>query len=629
MSLASYIWGEAELDRRQEILKALSQFPIKTVCRNPYRLSRKELWTVRIQQNIELLELKMRLGWTAQHYLDALRIVCPDVASLSANYRIFLKNLHAQMSDEQRAYWIPRAENSEITGCYAQTELGHGSNLKGIETTATFDPTTDDIVLNSPTLSSHKYWIGGLGVVATHALVIARLIVAGKELGNHVFLVQIRDLETHDLLPNVQVYEQGEKSLGTFATMDNGVMKFSHKRIPRAQMLARYASLDRDGTYHKSENKKHAYTSMVIIRSLMSQEIGLDVAKAIVIALEYTTFRRQFNGKDGKETRVIEYASVQNRLYPALCRAIAMVLVGREIKEQVENLRVDRLENLHLQTVGLKIWATEHGVRDVEVARLSCGGHGNMAAAGLGSIYAQLSPARTYEGDNYVLSQQIGNAVIKHWKRNAQMTVPALSYLTLLRDSQRMSQRLGVGTADSFLAPETQEQILEYRAAILARRHILDTEQGKDTSYDVFQLAMSHADLTYWRSLQNKLCEAPREHETAIKTLVDVFALTSILESLGAFAGTNYLAQEDISSLRDTHRSCIASFSNHVQSIVDALGFTEIELNSAFARESQTPYEALVETARQSEMTDNRFVRPTILQARKLWKKYQGSASKL
>lgn len=85
-----------------------------------------------------------------------------------------------------------------------------------------------------------------------------------------------------------------------------------------------------------------------------------------------------------------------------------------------------------------------------------------------------------------------------------------------------MSQRLGVGTADSFLAPETQEQILEYHAAILERRHISDTEQGKDTSYDVFQLAMAHADLTYWRSLQNKLCEAPREHETAIKTLVDV-----------------------------------------------------------------------------------------------------------
>lgn len=46
-------------------------------------------------------------------------------------------------------------------------------------------------------------------------------------------------------------------------------------------------------------------------------------------------------------------------------------------------------------------------------------GAGNTAVAGLGSIYAQLSPSRTYEGDNYVLSQQIGNAVIKHWQRQA------------------------------------------------------------------------------------------------------------------------------------------------------------------------------------------------------------------
>jgi len=110
------------------------------------------------------------------------------------------------------------------------------------------------------------------------------------------------------------------------------------------------------------------------------------------------------------------------------------MLVGRGIHDQVEKLKENNLEDLHLQTVGVKVWVTERGVRDVEVARLSCGGHGefwwysvagqisdilpgNMAAAGLGSIYAQLSATRTYEGDSYVLSQQIGNAVNKHWKK--------------------------------------------------------------------------------------------------------------------------------------------------------------------------------------------------------------------
>lgn len=239
---------------------------------------------------------------------------------LITEYLVFLKNLQAQMSPEQQAYWVPKAQNFEICGTYAQTELGHGSNVRGIETTATFDAESDEIVLNSPTLSSYKYWIGCLGVMATHTLVVARLIVSGKELGNHVFLVQVRDLETHELVPNVHIYEQGEKTIGTFASMDNGVMRFTDKRIPRSQMLSGYVRLDRDGTYHKSENKMHSYTSMVIIRGLMSREIGQDVSKAIVIALKYAAFRRQFNKKNGAETQVIEYASVRNRLYPALCR---------------------------------------------------------------------------------------------------------------------------------------------------------------------------------------------------------------------------------------------------------------------------------------------------------------------
>ena len=48
-------------------------------------------------------------------------------------------------------------------GCYAQTELGHGSNVAGIETTATLDSNSDEFVIHSPTVTSTKYWPGGLG----------------------------------------------------------------------------------------------------------------------------------------------------------------------------------------------------------------------------------------------------------------------------------------------------------------------------------------------------------------------------------------------------------------------------------------------------------------------------------
>jgi len=92
-------------------------------------------------------------------------------------------------NDEQRKRWADKIKNLDIIGCYAQTELGHGSNIAGIETTATFDKATDSIIINSPTLTSTKFWPGDLGHHATHAVVFARLIVDDNDYGIQPFMV--------------------------------------------------------------------------------------------------------------------------------------------------------------------------------------------------------------------------------------------------------------------------------------------------------------------------------------------------------------------------------------------------------------------------------------------------------
>jgi acyl-CoA oxidase len=109
--------------------------------------------------------------------------------------------------------------------------------------------------------------------------------------------------------------------MGALGGVDNGAMRFYSCRIPRSHMFAGAASVSRDGIYTAAKDRNHSFTSMVIIRGLLSDDLGLDMAKALYIAAKYTGFQRQFGATDrGQETRVIDYGSVQYRLYPSIAR---------------------------------------------------------------------------------------------------------------------------------------------------------------------------------------------------------------------------------------------------------------------------------------------------------------------
>jgi acyl-CoA oxidase len=84
---------------------------------------------------------------------------------------MFIPTLMSQATEEQRERWLNSAMKFQIIGCYAQTELGHGSNVQGLETTATYVPETQEFIINSPTLTATKWWAGGLGTAAYVILV--------------------------------------------------------------------------------------------------------------------------------------------------------------------------------------------------------------------------------------------------------------------------------------------------------------------------------------------------------------------------------------------------------------------------------------------------------------------------
>merc|ERR1711865_652948 len=102
--------------------------------------------------------------------------------------------MRSQTSAEQREWWVEAGMKLNFIGCYAQTELGHGSNVRGLQTTATFNPAPagpngdGEWIMNSPTLQSAKWWSTGM-YSATHAAVYAQMILNNKPMGVHVFFV--------------------------------------------------------------------------------------------------------------------------------------------------------------------------------------------------------------------------------------------------------------------------------------------------------------------------------------------------------------------------------------------------------------------------------------------------------
>ncbi|CAG8729437.1 6470_t:CDS:2, partial [Acaulospora morrowiae] len=210
---------------------------------------------------------------------------------------MFIPTISSQGTEEQREKVLVPALKHQIIGCYAQPELGHGSNVQGLETVAKYIPETDEFDIHSPYLTASKWWIGGLGRTANHAVVMARLITNNKDYGTHPFMVQIRDLKTHEPLPGITIGDIGPK-FGYNAT-DNGFILFDHVRVPRLNMLSKYSQVVKGtGEYIKPPNDKLLYGTMVLIRAAIILNVRLVLARAATIAVRYSAVRRQFVDKD-------------------------------------------------------------------------------------------------------------------------------------------------------------------------------------------------------------------------------------------------------------------------------------------------------------------------------------------
>jgi len=205
-----------------------------------YELTREEIFDLHWKRIHRLMELKPEifLGHDYKKFWYIWSNYFADVAHPVAQHQLmFCACIDFLGSEEQKAEWFEPARRMNMVGCYAQTELGHGSFVPGIETTATLDMKTDEFIIHTPHVKAAKYWPGQMAM-GTHAILFARVIVDENDYGVWPFMVQLRSLEDHMPLPGIEIGDVGAK-LG-FNMIDNGYGIFTHVRIPRTNLLSRF-----------------------------------------------------------------------------------------------------------------------------------------------------------------------------------------------------------------------------------------------------------------------------------------------------------------------------------------------------------------------------------------------------
>ncbi|KAJ2940647.1 hypothetical protein O0L34_g14754 [Tuta absoluta] len=445
--LTYFLDGSAKetTERRQLDSKILNIKEISDDIPEEY-LSHKEKYENAIRKAVKLYTVLREMGDKDASDMERSRsmytnrtiaAIFKDTSPFALHFAMFIPTIIGQADENQKQYWLRRAYNMEIIGTYAQTELGHGTFIRGLETSATYDPKTEEFILHSPTLTAYKWWPGNLGHTVNYCVVMARLYTQGKDCGIQPFMVQVRDEETHMPLKGIKIGEIGAK-LG-YNTANNGFLGFENFRIPRDRMLMKNAQVLKDGTFKVSPNSKLTYGTMVFVRVMIVNGVANQLARVATIAVRYSAVRRQSQLKpDEPEPQILDYLTQQHKLFIAIASSHAFSITAKwlwnlyhKVSEELQAGNLDHLPELHSLACCLKAVSTMDVSAMVERCRLACGGHGYMMSSNLPLIYGMVTAAYTLEGEFTVLMLQTARSLVKAYEQTAKGKPysPTMAYL--------------------------------------------------------------------------------------------------------------------------------------------------------------------------------------------------------
>ncbi|MCV7258355.1 acyl-CoA dehydrogenase family protein [Mycobacterium shimoidei] len=517
-----------------------------------------------------------------------------------------VENLGTERHHKQ---YVPKIINLELRGCFAMTEWGHGSDVQSLETTANYDPATQEFVIDSPTPSARKEYIGGAAETATIAAVFAQLITAGENHGVHCFLVPIRDADGNDL-PGVTTSDNHYK--GGLPGVDNGRIVFDQVRIPRENLLNKYGDVAPDGTYTSPiDNPNRRFFTMIgtLIRGrvCVGGSAGNAARLALDIATRYALQRRQFKAPDDEnEVLIMDYLVHQRRLFPLIAKSYALQFAQNELVSKCHDLQTadapdaEEQRELESRAAGLKAANTWHASKAIQEAREACGGAGYMAENRLIALRADTDVFTTFEGDNHVLTQLVAKELLTayaddissmspvEWVRFAANAVgdrvmkrtAAEAIMQRIIDARQDSEEEG-----SLFNRGTQVKMFEdreeYMLSSVARR--LQSKSDEMSAFDAFNAvqdhvlhaATAHIDRVVLEAFVAGIDSCDEQAREILEWVCDLYALSVIEEDKAWYIEHRYLSTERAKAVTRGINDRCRRLRPYAETLVDAFGIPE------------------------------------------------------
>ena len=483
----------------------------------------------------------------------------------------------------------------DIPGCFAMTETGHGSNVRGLETTAQYDPLTQEFIIHSPTPDSNKEYIGN----ALHgrlAVVFAHLVTQGEGHGVHAFITPLRDHEGN-VLPGITIHDNGDK-MGLNG-VDNGKIWFDKVRVPRENLLDKYGQVDKTGNYSSSiQNPSKRFFTM--LSTLVGGRIsvgraGLSASKSgLAIAIKYALRRRQFGqGTDQPETLLMDYPTHQWRLFPKLAKVFGLDFALTSLTKEYKEVIGGDMRKVETKAAGLKAIATWHATKTLQECREACGGKGYLYENRFADLKADTEIFTTFEGDNIVLMQLVAKGLLTEFKQQLHDDgYRAILSLVMTKISTRLMDKNPIAIrktdAKHLLDQEFHRNAFQYRQQkilVTVSQRMRKLIRRRVNPYDAFlrcqthMVALGHAYVDYLilheyqKSLSTLDVESP-EHKV-MKELYDLYALDTIYQNRGWYLEHDYMHGTKTKAIRRMIHKLCRDIRPHAGHLVNAFGISD------------------------------------------------------